>query len=441
VWRLRQKIPASIQTASGHDAGLRSCSRAVAWCRRGKGISPKRIPDLQVKRDSPTTGCAAVIARACVAGALALSFASVTRAQPTVIRAGRVIDPATGAVSVNQAIVVEGERIVSIGAPAALPRDARIIDLSRYTLLPGFIDGHVHLVIGGTVRDNAAADLQAGFTTVVDLGARSTRLLRLRDSINAGLLSGPRVLAAGIWVGTKGGVCEFNGIGLAGGPEVFRARVRENIEAGADLTKVCVSGWPAESFGKPGTYEIADDALQAVVAESHAAKRLVVAHDLSRGGVRAALLAGVDGLAHAAYVDGELAREMKARGMFMIPTLASLTAGDSTEVSRALFAATTIAYRAGVNIVFGTDGGVLPHGQNAQEFAALTRAGLSSLDAIRAATTNAARAFRIDSLVGRLAPGLSADIVAVEGDPLTDATALSRVRFVMSRGRVEVAAP
>jgi imidazolonepropionase-like amidohydrolase len=365
---------------------------------------------------------------------LCLGLAAGLEAQTTAIVAGRLLDPETGAIARNQTILVENGRITTVGS-APPPLGARVVDLSRYTVLPGLIDAHVHLAIGGPVRDNALADLRAGFTTVVDLGARTHRMLRIRDSINAGHIPGPRVLAAGIWVGTRGGVCEFNGIGIDGGPTAFAQRVRENAEAGADLIKVCVSGWPAASHARPDSFEIRHDALAAVVQEAKAAKRLVVAHDISPAGVRAALETGVNGLAHAAYLDSTLARAVARAGMFMIPTLASLTANDSSAVARDLVSGTATAFRAGVPIVFGTDGGVLPHGQNAAEFAALQRAGLSPIAVIRAATINAARALRIADSVGTIKAGMSADLIAVEGDPLTSLDALGRVRFVMLRGR------
>jgi imidazolonepropionase-like amidohydrolase len=370
-----------------------------------------------------------------LSAALALTLGGASAAaQTTYIRAGRLLDPATGRVAINRVLAVEGGRFTS-DSVRAIPAGAAVIDLSRYTVLPGLIDAHVHLAIGGPVRANALADLRAGFTTVVDLGARSTRLLLLRDSINAGAIPGPRVLAAGIWVGTKGGVCEFNGIGLAGGPDAFRQRVRENVAAGADVIKVCVTGWPADAYAHPDAYEIADDALDAVVAESRAAGRRVIAHDLSAGGVRAGLRAGINGLAHAAFLDSTLAEALRAGGVFMIPTLASLTGGDTSAPSRGLVRATALAYRAGVWIVFGTDGGVLPHGQNAQEFLALRDAGIPALETIRAATVNAAAAFGLADSLGRIAPRMLADLIAVEGDPLADVTALQRVRFVLSRGR------
>ena len=355
-------------------------------------------------------------------------------AQRTAIRAGRLLDVHTGQVTRDAVIIVEGGRISAIVQSGRAPTADSVIDLSAYTVLPGLIDAHVHLGIGGAPRANALANLRAGFTTVVDLGARATRMLRIRDSINAGAIPGPRVLAAGIWIGRKDGVCEFNGIGVAGGADAFRARVRENVDAGADLIKACVSGWPATAFAQPDYYELPDSIIAAIVDEARRLGRKVIAHDISHAGVNAAIRAGVHGLAHAAFVDSLTATSMRTQGMFMIPTLASL-AGDSSAASRALVAAVGLAHRAGVRIVFGTDAGVLPHGQNAAEFVALQAAGMSHLEAIRAATVNAASALGIADSVGSIARGMSADIIAVEGDPLTDLIALQRVRFVMSRGR------
>jgi len=271
----------------------------------------------------------------------------------------------------------------------------------------------------------------------VDLGARGLRLLQLRDSINRGQIPGPRVLAAGMWIGVKGGVCEFNGIGIAGGVEEYRARVRANAQAGAEIAKLCVSGWPAEAFANPTKYELTDEIIRASVAEAHAAHQIVVAHDISLGGVRAAIDAGVDGLAHAAYLDSAAAARMREARMFMIPTLTSLTANDTSAGSRALVAAVRMAHRSGVTLVFGTDGGVLPHGKNAEEFRTLVDgAGLTPIEAIRAATINAAAAFRLRDSVGTIAPRMVADIIAVRGDPLADVSVLSRPVFVMSRGRI-----
>jgi imidazolonepropionase-like amidohydrolase len=371
--------------------------------------------------------------------ALGLCLAGTAQAQVTIIRAGALLDPATGTLTRDVVILVEGGKIKEVRTGPGSVISAQAIeshDLSKYTVLPGLIDGHVHLTIGGSPRATALADLRAGFTTVVDLGSRGVRLLQITDSINKGLIPGPRVLAAGMWIGAKNGACEFSGIGIAGGPELYAQRAKENVDAGADLTKVCVSGWPAESFANPDSVQLTREALRAAVAESKARRKPVVAHSLSRAGVALALDEGVNGLAHAAYLDAPLAARMRAAGMFMMPTLASLTGGDSSAASKGLIAATGLAWKQGVTLVFGTDGGVLPHGRNAEEFQALVGAGVTPLGAIQAATIDAARAFGIDTVTGAIRSGLSADLIAVEGNPLQDVAALTRVRFVMLRGVV-----
>jgi imidazolonepropionase-like amidohydrolase len=353
------------------------------------------------------------------------------------VRAARLIDPSSGQARGPVVVLVTGERVSRI-IPANRfdSKSARsMIDLKEATLIPGLTDAHVHLQIGGQPEANAMAALQSGFTTLVDLGATSDVVLRLRDRIAAGTTQGPRILAAGLWAGTKNGICEFGGIGVAGGADGFRARVRDNVAAGADLIKVCVSGWPAAAFEKPNTYEIADDALAAVVDESTRANRIVVAHAISLGAAKAAAHAGVRGLAHAAYVDTTTAVALSSGNVFMIPTLTTLTRSPGP-ASDALKAAVATAHRAGVRIVFGTDAGVLPHGKNAVEFRALVDAGLAPIEAIRAATTNAAQAFGLEAAGGTLSEGRIADIIAVENDPLADIGAMERVVFVMRGGRV-----
>ena len=358
------------------------------------------------------------------------------------IKAARVLDPRSGTFAGPSVVLVNGARIADVLPASRFHPDMSdsVLDLGDLTLLPGLIDSHVHLVIGNGIRRAALADLQAGFTTVVDLGATSFQVLRVRDSINAGLIPGPRVLAAGLWIGIKGGICEFTGIGVSGGPEQFRARVRENAAAGADLIKLCVSSWTRDAFANPEKFEIPEDDLAASIDEAHRLGKLVVGHDISLAGVRAALRYGIDGLAHAAYVDSWIAAELARRKVFMIPTLASLTAGDTSRAAPALVAAVARAYRARVPLVFGTDGGVLPHGRNAEEFLAMAGAGISPRDALRAATVNAAKAWRLADSVGLIAKGMVADMIAVRGDPVTDLRVLSRVPFVMARGRV-VATP
>jgi imidazolonepropionase-like amidohydrolase len=378
-------------------------------------------------------------------GAVALVTAGMTvlpgRTQPvaqtsTFLRSTRWLDSISGELKGPVIIEVSGDRIAKVVQAGDYQTVGTTIDVGDATILPGLIDAHVHLQIGGAPSENAKAILRAGFTTVLDLGATSDAVLRLRDRVGRGEEEGPRILAAGTWVGTKGGICEFGGIGVAGGPDAFRARVRENVQAGADVSKVCVSTWLADAFSRPDAYEIQDAALAAVVEESHRANRPVIAHAISLGSVKAAVRAKVDGLAHGALMDEPTAGELRERGIFMIPTLASLAGGNAGPAAEALRRAVKIAQEAGVRLVFGTDGGVLPHGQNAREFSALVDAGIPPIEAIRAATVNAARTFALEREIGVIAEGHVADIIAVDGDPLRDVTALSRIVFVMHNGRI-----
>jgi imidazolonepropionase-like amidohydrolase len=383
--------------------------------------------------------CAVVFVRAAIVVSpfvVVSTGGQTTPAAEIAIRASRILDPLSGRYDGPAVILVRDGRVSRVAAAASFTGTPEAMDLGELTILPGLIDSHVHLQIGGAPEANAQAVLRAGFTTVVDLGATSDAALRLRDEIAAGRATGPRILAAGLWIGTKNGVCEFGGIGVAGGPEAFRNRVREVVSSGADLVKVCVTGWPAGAYRDPASFEIAEESLVAAVAEAHALKRRVVAHAISAGGVEAALRAGVDGLAHAALVDDAMARQLRSRGVFIIPTLASLLPNTPEPARTALRAAVLSAHRAGVTIVFGTDGGVLPHGQNSAEFAALVDAGVPAIDAIRAATVNAANAFGLADSVNGVTAGARADLIAVDGDPLRDISAMSRVRFVMRAGKV-----
>ncbi|HKV98824.1 MAG TPA: amidohydrolase family protein [Vicinamibacterales bacterium] len=372
---------------------------------------------------------------------LGLATASPTHPQAaeTFLRAAHWLDPVTGDLHGPVIVQIAGGKIMKLGAPREfqLGANATVTDLGAATLLPGLVDAHVHLQLGGgRPVDNALAILRAGFTTVVDLGATSDLVLRLRDRINAGTVEGPRVLAAGRWVGKQGSICEFGGLGIPGGPEAYRTRVGEDIAAGADVTKVCVSTWLVDAFERPDAYEVSDAALAATVDAAHRAGRLVIAHAISLGAVKASLRAGVDGLAHAAYVDQPTAVQLRDQNVFMIPTLASLVGDTAGPAAEGLRRAVATAHREKVRLVFGTDGGVLPHGQNAQEFAAMVAAGIPVLDAIRAATINAAQAFHLADEIGQIKAGYRADLIAVNGDPLRDTQVLSRVTFVMRDGRV-----
>jgi len=377
-----------------------------------------------------------------IASLMLAPSAPASQGSDVVLRAAHWLDVAAAQLRGPVILQVSGGKITKIGAPGDFAPSGPVADLGGVTLLPGLIDAHVHMQLGGGLpRDNARATLRAGFTTVVDLGATSDVVLRLRDRIASGALEGPRILGAGRWVGKQGGICEFGGIGVPGGPEAYRARVREDVAAGADLIKLCVSTWLADAFSRPEEYEISEAALAAAVDEAHRAGRLAVAHAISLGSVRAALRARVDGLAHAAYLDAATARELRDRGVFMTPTLVSLAGDPRDPAAKALRTAVAAARDAGVRLVFGTDSGVLPHGENGREFAALVDAGIPTIEAIRSATINAAGAYRLGDQLGQIKVGYRADLIGIDGDPLSDVRSLMRPSFVMVDGRVVVSTP
>jgi imidazolonepropionase-like amidohydrolase len=353
-----------------------------------------------------------------------------------VLRAAGYLDAARDTIFRPAVIVVRGDRIVSVGAqadPAA--RGARTIDLGAAILLPGLIDTHVHLTLGGPAAANAAATLDAGFTTVQDLGSLDYAAPRLRDSVATGLLPGPRIIASGPWLGATGGTCDFQGIGVRGA-DAFAKRVRDDAAKGADLIKLCVTGWPEDGYREPAKMEITDEELQATMAEARRLKLRVVAHAIGAAGVRRAVDAGVQAIVHSGYADDATLAVMRERGVWLIPTLRSFEVRPRTPALDSLSARMRQVLAGPVPIAFGTDAGVIPHGRNAREFGALVRHGMSPARALRAATVDAAAAIGLADRIGRLAAGMVADIIAVEGDPLVDVTALEHVRFVMQGGRV-----
>jgi imidazolonepropionase-like amidohydrolase len=344
------------------------------------------------------------------------------------VEAGRLVDDA--------AVVVQAGRIVAAGRAGDVqaPSGASLIDLPGVTLLPGLIDGHVHLTLGGDPRVNARATLAAGFTTVQDLGAAAYANVAVRDAIAQGRIEGPRVVASGPWLGISGGTCDFNGIGVRG-PEAFRKRVRDDVEHGVDLIKVCVTGWLTDAVREPAKYEISDDELRAAIEESHRLGKRVAVHALSEGGIGAAVRSGADLVVHAGFPAREIVDAMKARGVRQLPTLFSLSTGTPAELS-SLQAHMRRAVTQGLPVAFGTDAGVIPHGANAREFEYLAAIGFDAPDALRAATLWAARAVGMPDDIGALAPGRRADVIGVVGNPLQDYRVLQQVSFVMKDGTV-----
>jgi imidazolonepropionase-like amidohydrolase len=253
----------------------------------------------------------------------------------------------------------------------------------------------------------------------------------LRDRIAGGQVAGPAVIAAGSWIGSKGGVCEFGGATVTSAAEA-RERARADLTAGADLLKVCVTGWPTEAIAHPDSIQLKADMLTPVAEAAAAAGRPVYAHAFGRAGALLAATRGVRALAHTPIVDAAEAAHLRDAGVYVISTLATLTAGGQGDRVRRSF---QLLRQAGVTIVLGTAAGVLPHGSNAKEFVALTEAGMSPLQARRAATLSAA-ALLESSRVGEIAVGKAGDFVVVEGDPLQDVGVMARPVMVLKSGRL-----
>jgi imidazolonepropionase-like amidohydrolase len=357
----------------------------------------------------------------------------------TAIYAHALLDLHQGRMVQDALVVVSGDRITYAGPKSdpkaqVLANSARM-ELGDVTLLPGLIDAHVHLALGGAPAANARSTVEAGFTTVQDLGATDTQILTLRDDINAGRVVGPRVLAAGRWIGVAGGTCDFGGIGVRGAA-AFRERVEEEVRRGADVIKVCVSGWLGDARRDPKAYEISDDELQAAISAAHRLHRRVAVHAISAAGIDAAIRSGADLVVHAGFVESTTLDTMRARSVYLLPTLFSFSRAQAQIDVRAVQSHLRGAVAAGLPIAFGTDAGVIAHGRNAREFEFLRDLGLSPLEVIRTATLHAARALDMSGEIGVIAPGASADLIAVNGDPLQDIAALQRVAFVMLRGKV-----
>ena len=390
----------------------------------------------------------------------------VTDAPALVVRAARLLDVETGRWIERPAVVISGERVVAVKehAPADLAA-THVIDLGDASLLPGLIDAHVHLAWGAAGTPPAAgpempgaaeakATLLAGFTTVRNLGSTGGADLRLRQAIAQGIVPGPRMLVSGPGLGSKGGVCDqvFNGEGVIEGVEGAKARVERLVADHVDVIKVCAGGQviPAPVRDLTAT-ELSPDELRAVVDAAHSHGLRVAAHAQGPAAIVAAVEAGVDSIEHAALLDHPTIERMLAHEVALVPTLYRLSwVLEQAEKGGAQPAALTRlreardraraglseAITSGVPIVFGTDATLFPHGLNARELAVLVEAGLSPLEAIRAATTRAAALLGWSDRVGSVAPGKLADLIAVDGDPLTDVKLLEQVRFVMQGGRV-----
>ncbi len=413
-----------------------------------------------------------------------LIIASSLSAQETVaIRAGALID-GTGADPISDAvIIVRGDRIEAAGSDVEVPAGATVIDLSDFTVLPGLIDSHVHLIgrhIGegrnwedASVRDlpqedairgvrNARLTLAAGFTTVRNVGAGDFSDVALRNMIAQGVVPGPRMLVAAHSLGITGGHCDTNGYrpglfdpdirrGVADGPDDVQAAVRYQIKHGADVIKTCATGGVLSEGDAVGVQQYNMDELTAMVDEAGKLERKVAAHAHGTEGIKVAVRAGVASIEHGSILDADAIRLMKEHGTYLVPTLMAGYAVESQardgilsglRAEKALYIAPimrrsfAMAVEGGVAIAFGTDAGVFPHGTNGGEFALMVDSGMEPMAAIVSATSSAADLLGLSTEIGTIESGKLADIVAVSGDPLTDIKAMQRVQFVMKAGEV-----
>jgi imidazolonepropionase-like amidohydrolase len=411
----------------------------------------------------------------------ALGLSGAAFADTQILHAGRVITDAAQPALGPSTITVTDGRIVSITAGhQAAPAGVKVIDLKTKTVLPGLIDMHVHLSSdpGGDYRDeavqtneyatlvgvkNAKITVKAGFTTVRDLGGPQMGSFALREAINSGMIVGPRIIAAGHAVSIIGGHGDVSGFkpevnavldgkNTCTGAEQCAARVREMSKAGANVIKITATGGVLSQQARGLGKHFTDVEMKSIVDTARSLGMRVAAHAHGASGIEGAARAGVDSIEHGTFADDAGIKAMKASGTAMVPTLMAFTGirerlgkgvytpavekkvRETIEVvGRAMKAART----AGVPIVFGTDAGVFEHGRNAQEFAGMVQlGGLSNAEALTSATTLAARYLDMDTQIGRLAPGYSADIIAVDGDPLSNIRVLEKVNFVMAQGRV-----
>ncbi len=417
----------------------------------------------------------------CLSAGIALTAQS---RQVVVLKAAHLFDSVSGRLSENGMVLVEGGKITAVGHVLQVSPDARVIDLGDATLLPGFIDCHVHM--DGQMSDEwykdfysrvmrfpteqtlyaakyARATLEAGFTTVRDVGSTDYVSLGLRNAINAGVAEGPRMLVANYAIGSTGGHTDQAPYppqriapagplqGVCNGADECRAAVRYQIKYGADVIKFMPSGGVLSLADPVDVPELSQSEMDAIVSEAHAWHRKVAAHCHGDLAAKMAIKAGADSIEHGTFLKDDTLLEMKEKHVYLVPTLfAGAWVGEKAGnyppavAMKARAAAAQLqtmfreAVKIGVPIAFGTDSGVEPHGSDAKEFALMTADGLSPAEALMAATGNAAHLLDISDRVGTLEAGKEADLIGVPGNPLTDIRATEHPVFVMKGGVVYV---
>ncbi|MDW7548274.1 Xaa-Pro dipeptidase [Pseudoalteromonas peptidolytica] len=409
-----------------------------------------------------------------------LFVSSSVYAHTYVLHADSAIDVVSGKLISPATVVVEDNKITSVGKSnrKAYPKGAEVIDLSGHTLLPGLFDMHVHLTSDAHVHGykrlqrtapraaitgvrNAKRTLDAGFTSVRNLGAAGYADIALRDAIIDGDVPGPRVNAAGPSLGITGGHCDNNLLthehkvfseGVADGPWAVRQKVRENIKYGANLIKFCATGGVLSKGTKVGAQQYSQEEMTAIVTEAHLRGLTVAAHAHGTDGIKSAIKAGVNSVEHVSFVDDEAIQLAKDKGTYFSMDIYNteyiLGEGEKAgilaesldkerKVGATQRASFTKAVKAGVNMVFGSDAGVYPHGDNGKQFSRMVKFGMTELQALQAATINSATLLKQNTQLGSLEAGKLADIIAVKGNPLKDIGVMENVTFVMKDGKVE----
>ncbi len=424
-------------------------------------------------------GARALMAGAAMVVTSAMVASGSARAETVVVSAARMVDVLAGKEVADPQVVITDGRIASVGTKGdPVPEGAARIDLGNRTLVPGLIDMHVHLTADPTISGyrgleftdnfqtvvgvaNAKKTLEAGFTTVRNVGSSNYDDVALKQGIEGGYVPGPRIVPATYALGVTGGHCDATEFPpsisvpspqIANSPEEFRKAVRINRKYGAEVIKVCMTGGVLSKTDSVGAQQLDYDEIKAVVDEAHMLGMRVAVHAHGTEGINTALRAGVDTIEHASLADATSFKLAKEHGAWFDMDIYDddyiLAEGakngvfaESLEKERAVGLKQRQTFRAahaaGVKMLFGTDGGVYPNGTNALQFAKMVEWGMTPMEAIQAATKNAAEALDKTGDVGAIAPGRYGDLVAVEGDPLQNVRTLEKVVFVMKGGKVE----